>query len=836
MLLKRWIPAVVLAATFFMSVVIWQALVRSERSALSNHVASTASVAREFLRDELESHAEALSGLGKRWQSNKGPVEAEWTADAALLLERKPEFAAVVWASSSREVLSSIPSKGSIPIDFASDAAVAVVFASIGQTWSPVVSSPLRLAGGRTGFMIAVSLWHEGEFKGVIAGLFDSREFIAAVLNDDARHELGGYSFAVYSAGAELYRSMAAPESGFAVELPVEADGVDWKVSVWPDRELAGSYITALPNAVFALGSVSSLLFATLIYFAQVNRQKNADLENANEMLKAEVRQRARTEEELRSSDEKFRSIVETMTDLIWEVDEGARYSYVSPRVSGLLGYGPSEVLGKLLWDFMPLGEAERFKKEFEASAAGREPFSLFENANMRKDGTLVVLETSAAPVFDKKGGFAGYRGVHRDVTPRKDAEDALKKSNERLENAQRIARMGGWDWDIEKDDLHWSAEIYRIFGVEPREFGATYETFLGFVHPEDRMAVHRNVTEALTLRKPYSIEHRIVLADGTVKVVHEQGEVRFNSAGSPVAMSGTVQDITERKQIDEQLRLYRDHLRELVEERTADLHELNEKLKFEVEIRKKAEKAVISMNEALEKRALELERVNKELEAFTYSASHDLQEPLRVISGYVQLLSRRYKGRLDKDADEFISYAVDGVARMQRLISDLLSYSRVGRLSALSPVDFGSALLRAKANLRVAIEESGAIVRSEALPTVLADESQIDQLLMNLLNNAIKYRGKAAPLVTVNAEKGDGEWIFSVSDNGIGIDPKYSEKVFDIFQRLHGSGEYPGTGIGLSICKKVIENHGGRIWVESLPGAGSTFYFTIPGAEAVNA
>ena len=834
MLLKRWIPAAVLAVTFFMSVVIWQALVRSERAALLNHTDSKASVAREFLRNELESHAESLSSLGRRWQSSERPVEAEWMEDATLLLENKPEYAAIVWAGNAREVLSSIPSKEALPVDFA-DMAFDGIFLSVSQAWTPVVSPPLKLASGRTGFIIAVPLWYGGEFKGVIAGIFDSREFITNVLND-SRHELDGYSFALTSGKAELYRSEAAPAGGLAVELPVDAAGPGWMLSAWPGPDLADSYITALPNAVFALGMVSSLLFATLIYFAQVNRRKNADLENANQMLKAEVRQRAGTEEELRKSEDKFRGIVETMTDMIWEVDADGRYTYVSPRAANLLGYGHEEVLGKSPWDFMEVEEAERFKKEFSRAAGAREPLSLFENISMRKDRTTVVLETSAQPVSDKTGSFAGYRGVHRDVTQRKEAKDALRKSNERLVNAQRIAKLGGWDWDIEKDDLHWSDEIYRIFGVEPKEFGATYEAFLGFVHPEDRMAVHRNVTEALTLRKPYSIEHRIVLADGTQKVVHEQGEVRFNSAGNPVAMSGTVQDITERKQIDEQLRLYRDHLRELVEERTADLHELNEKLKFEVEIRKRAEEAVISMNEDLEKRAVELERVNKELEAFTYSASHDLQEPLRVISGYVQLLGRRYKGRLDKDADEFISYAVDGVARMQRLISDLLSYSRVGRLSALSPVDFEAALSRTKANLRVAIEESGAVVRHGALPTVLADESQVDQLLMNLLNNAIKYRGKATPLVTVNASKEDGEWLFSVSDNGIGIDPKYSEKVFDIFQRLHGSGEYPGTGIGLSICKKVVENHGGRIWVESLPGAGSTFYFTIPGKDAANA
>jgi len=831
---NKWIPAAVLFATLFMSVVIWQALVRSERDALAKHVDSKASVTREFLRDELESHAESISDLGKRWQTGAGPAE-DWTADAALLLEDRPEYSAIIWARSPGEVLSSIPSKAALPLDFAGDKAVSGVFAAASEAWSPVISSPVVLPGDRAGFIIAVPLWYAGQFNGIIAGVFDSREFIGNVFRD-ARHELDGYSFSVASASSELFRAAPAAGIEWVVESTVNFAGADWKVAVWPDRALVRTYITPLPGAVFALGSVSSVFIGALIYLVQVNRRKNLELEKANELLTAEVLERARTEESLRRSDEKYRGIVETMTDLIWEADPEGVYTYVSPRSLEVFGYRPEEVLGRRLWDLMPAGEAEKFKNEFFDAAVGREPLNLVESENCSKDGRPVSIETSAVPVLDKAGLFTGYRGVHRDITHRKEARDALRRSNERLENAQRIAKLGGWEWDIEKDELHWSDEIYRIFGVEPGEFGATYEAFLGFVHPEDRMSVHRSVTEALTLRKPYSIEHRIVLSDGTQKVVHEQAEVRFNPAGSPVAMTGTVQDITERKQIEEQLRLYRDHLRELVEERTADLHELNEKLKFEVQIRKKAEEAVIRMNEDLERRAVELERVNKELEAFTYSASHDLQEPLRVISGYVQLLGRRYKGRLDKDADEFISFAVDGVARMQRLISDLLSYSRVGRLSTLSPVDFKAAVERAKANLRVAIEESGAVIRHGELPKVLADASQIDQLLMNLLNNAIKYRGKLAPLVTVNAEMEGGEWVFSVSDNGIGIDPKYAEKVFDIFQRLHGSSEYPGTGIGLSICKKVVENHGGRIWVESLPGAGSTFYFTLPGKEAANA
>lgn len=831
MLLKKWIPAAVFLVTFTSTILIWRALVDSEQGALRRHVSSTAVRAREFIRDELENHAQSISRLGKsRELSSAEPV---WRSDAQLLIESDPAYKGIVLTGPGRAGVSIVPDD--MPSQVMADERSAKAFTAAKLTGAPVVSPPVGLAGGRLGFIIAVPLSEGRNFGGVVAGLFESREFVKNVLGD-SRHELDGHIISVSALSHELYRSSAELTDGWEERLTLEYGGADWQIVVWPGQETVSRYITSLPQAIFALGSISSGLLAALVFFAQANKIKTGDLERANEMLKAEVRQRAVTGDELRRSDEKFRSLVETMSDLIWEIDRDFRYSYVSPRITDVLGYSQAEVLGKTPWDFMPLAEAGKMKKMFAEAFEAKEPMSLVENVNIRKDGALVVLETSGSPVFDKEGVFSGYRGVDRNVTPRKKAEEALKRTNERLQNAQRISRLGSWDWDIEKDELHWSDEIYRIFGVEPGEFGATYEAFLGFVHPEDRMAVHRAVTESLTLRKPYSIEHRIVLADGTLKVIHEQGEVRFNAAGNPASMSGTVQDVTERKQIDEQLRLYRDHLRELVEERTAELNGLNEKLKFEVEIRKKAEEAVTRMNEDLEKRAVELERVNKELEAFTYSASHDLQEPLRVISGYVQLIGRRYKSRLDKDADEFISYAVDGVARMQRLITDLLSYSRVGRFSSLSPVDFEAALGRVKANLSVAIEESGALIRNGGLPVVLADESQIDQLLMNLVSNAIKYRGRSTPLITVNASKEGQEWVFSVSDNGIGIDPKYSAKVFDIFQRLHRSAEYPGTGIGLSICKKVVENHGGRIWVESLPGAGSTFYFTLPDKEAAHA
>ncbi len=237
---------------------------------------------------------------------------------------------------------------------------------------------------------------------------------------------------------------------------------------------------------------------------------------------------------------------------------------------------------------------------------------------------------------------------------------------------------------------------------------------------------------------------------------------------------------------------------------------------------------------EELAQRTEELAHSNRELEQFAYVASHDLQEPLRMVASYTQLLARRYKDKLDADANEFIHYAVDGATRMQALIIDLLTLSRVGTHG--KPIELcesGAAYNRAIANLRLAIEESGAQVTCDAMPMLTADISQLTQLFQNLIGNAIKFRGEVSPQIHVGAQKnGDGEWRFAVRDNGIGIEPEFYERVFVIFQRLHGKHEYPGTGIGLSVCKKIVERHGGRIWIESAPGNGTTFYFTLPAQQ----
>jgi light-regulated signal transduction histidine kinase (bacteriophytochrome) len=276
----------------------------------------------------------------------------------------------------------------------------------------------------------------------------------------------------------------------------------------------------------------------------------------------------------------------------------------------------------------------------------------------------------------------------------------------------------------------------------------------------------------------PYRLE-------GSVRIVLWNSATLFATDGTtPVATIAQGQDITERKRAEDQ------------------------------------------MTQAL----VNLDRSNRDLEQFAYVASHDLQEPLRMVASFTQLLAQRYEGQLDEKAQTYIHYAVDGATRMQRLINDLLTYSRVSTQGrSFEPTDSHSVLGEALLNLSAAMEESRAIVTNDDLPTVHADATQLLQVFQNLIANAIKFRGKDTPHVHVSAREEGGEWLFSVKDNGIGIDAQYSDRLFVIFQRLHTRQEYPGTGIGLALCKRIVERHGGRIWFESEPGKGSTFYFALP-------
>ncbi len=517
-----------------------------------------------------------------------------------------------------------------------------------------------------------------------------------------------------------------------------------------------------------------------------------------------------------------------------------------------------------------------------------------------------------------------------KEIAERKRAEDALRRSEAILKQAGQMTHLGAWEIeflnqsDVNANPLHWSDEVYRIFGYEPGHVEVTNDLFFQSVHPEDREPIANSVARAVSTRSPYSIEHRIVRPDGSERVVLEHAEVIFGNGDRPVRIIGAVQDITERKRAEAALQKSKqdqerysaqleivlnnitdglvvsdmdgnlfhwnpaaiamhgfasleEGLRRLPE--LADIFELSteagvlpveewplsrilrgETLRnWEVTLRRHATDwvrvfsyggtlarssdgkpllAVVTIQDVTErkqsedelKRLLtELERSNKELEQFAYVASHDLQEPLRMVASYVQLLERKYTGQLDDKALKYIYFAVDGAKRMQKLIDGLLAFSRVPRGAPFTHVDMNKSFSQAVKNLSVAIKENGAVVTRDQLPGVWGDEIQLSQLFQNLIGNSIKFRKPdVPPRIHVSGKSKGDEWIFSVQDNGIGIESLYWGRIFLIFQRLHSREEYPGTGIGLALCKRITERHHGRIWVESTPGTGSTFFFTI--------
>jgi PAS domain S-box-containing protein len=485
---------------------------------------------------------------------------------------------------------------------------------------------------------------------------------------------------------------------------------------------------------------------------------------------------------ESKESGARYRGLLEAAPDAMVVVNGAGEIVLLNLQAEKQFGYHRDELVGQAVTNIIPEGFAERLIADDLRSAEDALTQQIGTGIDLtgrRKDGTEFPIEIMLSPLESAEGILV--TAAIRNISARKDAEEELKGQARLLDLAHDAIVVRDPDSHI----MYWSKGAEATYGWTAEEArGQVTHELLHTVFPVSRAAVDAAIEAAGDWKGELGHTAR----DGRRLTVESRQSVERDTHGRVRAILEINRDISARKDA-------------------------------EANLLQKVE---------------ELNRSNEELGQFAYIASHDLQEPLRMVASYTQLLAKRYQGKLDSDADEFIAFAVDGANRMQRLIEDLLAYSRVGtRGTDLLDTSSEEALQRALINLRGSIEESGALVTHDPLPHVLADETQLVQLFQNLVGNAIKYRSPEVPRVHITAARdGEERWSFAVADNGLGIDPQYFDRIFGMFQRLHKREEYAGTGIGLAICKKIVERHGGSISVESQPGQGSTFRFSLAGGE----
>ncbi|MFC4437863.1 MULTISPECIES: PAS domain-containing protein [Natrialbaceae] len=462
------------------------------------------------------------------------------------------------------------------------------------------------------------------------------------------------------------------------------------------------------------------------------------------------------------------------ISDAFFALDEEWQFTYLNERAHELINPEDRALIGESVWEAFPEATERTFKSEYEEAMSEQETVSFEE---YYPDPLNTWFDVRAYP---SETGLSVY---FRDITERKEREAKLEKtirelreSEERLRLALKAGEMGTWELDLQTEESPVRSPHHdRIFGYEEPLDDWDFETFLEHVHPDDRVDVERRFEGAFETGE-WEFDCRITRADGEQRVIAAQG-VFYYDEGEPVRAVGVVQDVTEQKAHERQL-----------------------------------------------------EKSNQRLEQFAYAASHDLQEPLRMVSSYLSLIERRYGGELDDDAEEFLEFAVDGADRMREMVDGLLEYSRVDTQGdPLEPVDLASLVENVREDLQMQIAESDAQITTEDLPPVMGDDSQLRQVFQNLISNAIAYSGTEPPRIHIEADRRGRKWMLSVRDEGIGIDPDNQDRVFEVFQRLHSRENHSGTGIGLALCQRIVERHDGRIWVDSEPGEGSTFSFTLP-------
>jgi PAS domain S-box-containing protein len=488
-----------------------------------------------------------------------------------------------------------------------------------------------------------------------------------------------------------------------------------------------------------------------------------------------DVSEQKRTEVALRESEERFRDIAYSMADWIWEVDENGVYTYCSKRVEDILKYSPEEILGKTPFELMPPDEVKRIREIFSKLVQNKEPIRDLENWNITKDGEMVCLLTNGVPILNEHGNVQGYRGVDKDITLRKRAEEALWQSEKKYSSLVENSLTGIY---IDQDEKivfanNRFAEIYgysreALIGLEPWKL----------VHPEDRPLTNRIRARRLKGKSVPSeyLARGMTKAGEIIWIARRNALIEYE--GRP-AILGNIVDISRQKHAEE-----------------------------------------------------ELQKINEELKSFVHVVSHDLKTPIISIQGFSRRLLKSYQKKLGDKGRQYVSHIESSACRMEVLVSDLLELASIGGVvSTFEDVPSHDIVSHVTSGLQDRLKEKGIeLVVAQNLPTIHCDGERIYQVFENLIVNAIKFMGDTEdPKIEIGSEDREAFHEFHVRDNGIGIDPKWHQKIFESFHRLKEIEDQGGTGLGLAIVDRIVNNHGGKVWVESEKGKGATFYFTLP-------
>jgi PAS domain S-box-containing protein len=490
---------------------------------------------------------------------------------------------------------------------------------------------------------------------------------------------------------------------------------------------------------------------------------------------------------EQQATKSKLENILERITDAFIALDSEWRYTYVNQRAGHILNRDPEELIGKNIWEEFPEGIGQEFHRAYYQTVSEQRMIQL-------EEYYLPWNKWFESRIYPSSEGLLVF---FQDITARKQAEIALIQSEQRYRSLAIASAQIIWFSDANGKTVGDTSAWQQLTGQTDAEIKGL--GWLEAIHPDSRERIYQSWLQAVATQSLYEQVQPTRTPDGSYRDFWVRGVPVREANGTVREWIGTCTDITERKRAEEAL----------------------QQAKAELEIK-------------VQERTRELMRSNQELELFASVASHDLQEPLRAISGFTQLLMQDLPvDLLDESTKEYMHWIVDGTQRMQQLIHDLLAYSRVGTHDlVLAPTDCNEVLEQVLRNLRVAIAENDATIFHDSLPVAIADKTQLVQLFQNLIGNAIKFRRKEPPKIYIQVEQAVSEQIFSIRDNGIGIQSRYLEQIFEVFKRLHTRQEFPGTGIGLAICKKIVDRHGGRLWAESKPDEGTTFYFTLPNRE----